>query len=260
VLGEFVLPAGGSVWTSSMVAAADVLGISERNARQAISRIAGQRLIESGRHGRLVRWSLTERGRRLLEAGAHRIYEFGTASRDWDGEWLVVHCPVPEAQRTVRHRLRSALAFQGFGELSPSLTISPHVAREDELRRTLDELGLLGDSVVLHSRTGSPTEDSELVARAWSLAELASTYDGFCRAHTRVRPEDPAGMFRATVELVHDWRRFPFVDPELPAELLPQDWAGASAADLFRDRRAAWLPAARAWFDEHDDIPQRPAS
>ena len=260
VLGEFVLPAGGSVWTSSLIAAADALGIGEKNARQAVARIADQQLIESKRHGRLVRWSLTDRGRRLLEAGAERIYDFGTASHDWNGEWLVVHCPVPEAQRAVRNQLRTALAFQGFGELSASLSISPHVEREGALRRTLDELGLMGESVVLRSRTGSRTEDAELVARAWSLDELAATYEEFCRSHGNLRSDDPAATFRATVELVHDWRRLPFIDPELPVELLPANWAGAGAATLFRDRRAAWLPAARTWFDANDRLPDRSAS
>lgn len=260
VLGEFVLPAGGSVWTSSLIAAADALGISEKNARQAVARIADQQLIGSNRHGRLVRWSLTERGRRLLEAGAERIYDFGTASHDWNGEWLVIHCPVPEAQRAVRNQLRTALAFQGFGELSASLSISPHVEREGEVRRTLDELGLMGESVVLRSRTGSRTDDADLVARAWSLDELAATYGEFCRSHRDLRSDDPAATFRATVELVHDWRRLPFIDPELPAELLPANWAGAEAATLFRDRRAEWLPVARTWFEAHDRLPDRSTS
>ena len=29
------------------------------------------------------------------------------------------------------------------------------------------------------------------------------------------------------------WRRLPYLDPGLPAELLPADWSGLAAADLF---------------------------
>ncbi len=248
VFGEFVMPSGGSAWTSSLVAAADALGIGEKNARQAIARIADDELIESSRHGRHVRWTLTTAGRQLLESGAKRIYEFGTNSVAWDGEWLLAHCPVPESQRALRQRLRTRLAFDGFGELSPSLAISPHVAREPELRATLADLGLLADSVVLRSRTVSTTDDTDVVARAWALDDLEAAYVEFCRAHQERRPSGDEASFRAVVELVHEWRKFPSTDPELPTELLPDRWAGTTAAGVFHDRRAAWSSSAREWF------------
>lgn len=252
ILGEFVLPSGGSAWTSTLVAASETLGIAEKNARQAIARVADQHIIEARRAGRAVRWTLTERGRRLLETGAQRIYEFGSSSADWNGEWLVAHCPVPEAQRALRHELRTDLAFEGFGELAASLVISPHVEREPGLRRILDRIGLLDDSVVLRSRTGSHDEDADIVRRAWDLDVLAAAYQAFVDRYDRVAVGDRRDQFTATVRLVHDWRRFPFTDPELPTSLLPDRWAGTTAADLFGERRQRWAEGARAWFDEQE--------
>ena len=248
VLGEFVLPSGGSAWTSALVTAADALGIGEKNARQALARIADEGLIESSRHGRRVRWTLTPAGRELLESGAERIYSFGSTFDDWDRQWLVAHCPVPESQRTVRNQLRTRLSFLGFGELSPSLVISPHVDRERALRIAFAELGLSNDCIVLRSTTESAEADADLAARAWQLDALASDYRAFTE---RMRPRRPAGdaeTFAATVELVHDWRRFPFVDPELPGVLLPDRWEGAIATTDFRECRAAWSPGAQTWF------------
>jgi phenylacetic acid degradation operon negative regulatory protein len=50
-------------------------------------------------------------------------------------------------------------------------------------------------------------------------------------------------------ELVHEWRKFLFVDPGLPAELLPARWPGVDAAELFH-READWLlPAASRFVD-----------
>jgi len=47
---------------------------------------------------------------------------------------------------------------------------------------------------------------------------------------------------------VHAWRRFPFLDPSLPGELLPAGWAGARAAALFGTLHARWDgPAVRHW-------------
>ncbi len=253
ILGEFVLPQSGSAWTSSLVGACELLDINEKNARQALARVADQGVIESRRHGRLARWTLTAQGRRLLEEGAKRIYRFGTETVDWDDQWLVAHCPIPEAQRSLRHRLRSLLAFEGFGELAPSLAISPHVGREPALRRILDELGLTADSTVLRSRTGSITSDADLVARAWDVDGLALAYDEFSAAFRDRRPDSPEACFRSTVELVDTWRRFPFTDPELPTVLLPARWAGTTAAEVFHACRDAWSAPASSWFAAQED-------
>jgi phenylacetic acid degradation operon negative regulatory protein len=67
----------------------------------------------------------------------------------------------------------------------------------------------------------------------------------------------------AFVDYVHvltAWRRFPYLDPGLPAALLPAKWAGAAAADLFFElRRALERPAhdfARSLLDPASLPPQ----
>ena len=47
-------------------------------------------------------------------------------------------------------------------------------------------------------------------------------------------------MLAHQIHLVHAWRRFPFLDPKLPGELLPDGWAGARAAALFDTLHARW--------------------
>ena len=250
ILGEFVLPSGGAAWTASLVGAAATMHVGEKNARQAIARIGDQGLIESERHGRTVRWSLTESGRDLLESGAGRIYEFGTTSVEWQGEWLVAHCPVGEEQRALRNQLRTRLRFLGFGELSPSLLISPHVEREGALRSVLDELGLQGESTVLRSSAGSLEENAALIARAWNLDALADSYRTFALFQSSQEPSSPHETFASVVGLVHEWRRFPFSDPELPTQLLPQPWPGTAAALVFQQNHDRWSGVAQHWFVE----------
>jgi len=252
ILGELVLPAGGSAWTSTLLDAFGLLGITEKNARQALARVADQGMIESRRHGREARWELTPAGRKLLEAGAERIYGFGTAPEAWAGDWLLAHCPVPEAQRALRHRLRTQLSFEGFGELSASLAVSPHADREARLRQILSTLGLAQESVVLQCRTGSPAADLDLARRAWDLDALAASYRAFSQAHAERSAAGAEASFQAVVELVHHWRRFPSIDPELPPELLPPDWAGADARTVFHACHARWAPGAVAWFRQRD--------
>ena len=40
--------------------------------------------------------------------------------------------------------------------------------------------------------------------------------------------------------MVQAWRRFPFLDPDLPSELLDHDWPGPRAAAMFHGRHARW--------------------
>ena len=50
--------------------------------------------------------------------------------------------------------------------------------------------------------------------------------------------------------IVHAWRRFPFIDPDLPDDLLPRDWPRRRAYELFREHHDRWAAAAQAHFDE----------
>src|ERR1022692_3271759 len=51
VLGEYVLPRGGSVWTSVLVRALGLLGVAEKSARQALARSAGEGWVSPARFG-----------------------------------------------------------------------------------------------------------------------------------------------------------------------------------------------------------------
>src|SRR5215472_4213093 len=99
VLGEFVLPAGGSAWTSAFIDVFGRLGIEEKAIRQALARTGADGWIKPERHGRRTRWLLTPAGNRLLTEGTERIYAFAGPQPDWDGSWLVVLARVPESDR-----------------------------------------------------------------------------------------------------------------------------------------------------------------
>jgi phenylacetic acid degradation operon negative regulatory protein len=250
VLGEFVLPRGGSAWTQSLVSALGLMNVEEKNARQALTRVAEQGFIAGRRAGRRVRWELTAGGADLLTAGSQRIYEFGANVNEWDGHWLVVLCSVPEEQRAKRHQLRSRLGFAGFGFLSAGVAITPHLDREPVTIGILKDLGLVDAAVVLRAEASDLVTATDLLHRAWDLDDLVSRYRAFIRSFSRRSPATPSECFAALVRLVHEWRRFPFVDPEIPEELLPAGWRGHRAKALFDDRRARWSPAAIEAFDE----------
>jgi phenylacetic acid degradation operon negative regulatory protein len=251
-LGEFVLPRRGSVWTSTLVRSLGLLGVEERNARQALARLADQSIVRSHKEGRRARWQLTDHGRELLAAGAKRIYGFGSGNDAWDGRWLVVLCSVPEDQRAKRHQLRSQLGFAGFGFLAPSVALSPHLDRETVANAVLEELGLLPGAMVFRAEAGELLSAEQLLERGWDLAGLATRYSQFVRSFGRRSPRSDEARFVALTELVHGWRHFPFIDPEIPTRLLPRRWPGRRAKALFDERHTTWAPGANRWYEEID--------
>ncbi|MEV5848547.1 PaaX family transcriptional regulator C-terminal domain-containing protein [Streptomyces sp. NPDC051985] len=250
MLGEYVLPQGRPVWTSALVDALARFGVEEKSARQSLARTGAEGWLASERVGRRVRWALTPPGRRLLTEGAQRIYDFGSGEAAWDGTWLVVLASVPEAKRDLRHRVRTQLTWAGFGSPEPGVWITPHADREAEALGVLKELGLTDGAMSFTASYGAVGSEAAMVARAWDLSEVEERYEAFIDEFTGLRPADGDAVLHAQTKLVHEWRRFPFLDPRLPPKLLPPGWNGARAAALFHSRHAEWSPAALARWTE----------
>jgi phenylacetic acid degradation operon negative regulatory protein len=189
-------------------------------------------------------YALTPRAVRRLDEAAERIYR--TSRQQWDGRWhlLVV---APPTGRSDRERLHAQLQFLGYGSIGGTTWISPRPA--PELDATLADASARAERF-----TSIHDGDSQaLIARAWDL-------DGLARAYTRFLDEAAVllseidsstdlGAFRARSELVHDWRKFLFIDPGLPPALLPPDWPGTKAAAWFDQEADRLLPAARRFVD-----------
>jgi phenylacetic acid degradation operon negative regulatory protein len=248
ILGEYMLPRDGAVWQETLVAALTAIGYSEHAARQALARSTRERWLTTERHGRRARMSLSDRATDLLRSGAQRIYSFGN-QWEWDGRWLVLVLRVPEHRRAVRHQLRSRLAWAGLGSLGGGVWLSPHVEREAELLAAVrDEPAAEATSFIAAlGQLGSP---GGVAAAAWDLDEVRRHYDAFVAEFRHLRPSSPEAFFRAQTLLVHAWRKFPFLDPDLPPELLPARWPRKRAHDLFVARHATWAAPARGYFDE----------
>jgi phenylacetic acid degradation operon negative regulatory protein len=251
VLGEFVLPVGGRVWTAALLDALGALGVEERTARQAVWRSAERGLLESERIGRRTRWALSDAARRLLTEGTRRIYSLHLEPRPWDGRWLLLYVSVPESQRDLRHRMRTRLGWAGFASLGSGTWVSPWIDRETEAREVLNDLGLAPAAKSFIAKPGAIGDVNEMVSSTWPLAEIAAGYDAFLERFGTAPPaESGYDAFVNQVRLVHEWRRFPFLDPDLPGDLLPRDWSGYRAAELFHRLHEQWRSPAWAWWRE----------
>jgi phenylacetic acid degradation operon negative regulatory protein len=252
LLGEYVLPAPAGVWQETLIGALGTMDYKPQAARQALARSVTAGWLTTERHGRRSRVRLTADSAAMLRTGAERIYGFGEPS-GWDGRWLLVVLRVPEERRDVRHQLRTRLAWAGFGSLGGGLWISPHVGREAELAATAGAEPA-AELQSFRAELGALGAPERLVAEAWDLAEVAAGYEQFVARFGRLRPKAPEAVFRAQTLLVHAWRRFPFLDPDLPERVLPRDWPRRRAHDVFQERHAAWHETAQDYFRSLESV------
>jgi phenylacetic acid degradation operon negative regulatory protein len=244
VLGELVLPTGGEAWTSAFIDVLGRLGVEEKAARQALMRTAADNWLSSERVGRRTVWRLTPAADRLLRDGTERIFGFTAVAEDWDGRWTIVIARTPETERAARHLVRTRLRWVGFGTVSPGVWISPRRDRAAEVRQILAE-AQLPDGYLFTAEYQGGSALTTMVGNAWDLGELAQRYEEFIRVFTGPASSDPLAL---VIDLVHAWRRFPWIDPGLPAQFLPAPWSGTAAAALFTRLHAEWADEAiREW-------------
>jgi phenylacetic acid degradation operon negative regulatory protein len=253
VLGEFVLPAGGTAWTSAFIDLLGRLGVEQKATRQALMRTAADGWLDSERIGRRTVWRLTPSAEQLLGDGARRIYSFTGAATEWDGRWVLVLVRTPESERPTRHVLRTRLSWAGLGNPAPGVWIGPHPDRVGEIEQVLADAGAPDAHVFVAGHSGFG-DVRAMVRSAWDLDAIEHGYEQFLAAFSARPADDP---LCDVVELVHTWRRFPWTDPVLPPTLLPAPWLGVEAAALFARLHDAWSGAARrewAALNETEDM------
>ncbi len=251
LFGDHLRSRGGKAPVAALVRLLAPLSISAPAVRTAISRMVRQGWLAPVRLDTGPGYELTERARHRLDDAAARIYR--TSRPVWDGAWdLLVVDPLPG--RATRERVRSGLGFLGYAPLSDSTWISPTPSPEVAALLTAEDAGFA-------RFRASDDDPTRRAADAWDLAALAAHYDGWRRFAARVVREpatelggvgfesDDERAFAVRSVLVHEWRKFLFSDPGLPAELLPADWPGHEAARFFDEEAARMLPAASRFVD-----------
>jgi phenylacetic acid degradation operon negative regulatory protein len=138
---------------------------------------------------------------------------------------------------------RAQLTHLPFGTVAPGVWVAPgHL--ETEANELLERLEVTSYAEVFHGRQVAFGDLPGNVSRWWDLDALRTLYAGFLDRYRPVRDRwlgrainENATAFAEYVELVTAWRQLPYADPGLPLELLPPDWNGVEAEELFADLR-----------------------
>ena len=237
--GLYAREHGSWLSVAAVVRLMAALGVEEPAVRSSISRLKRRGLLDARRVDGVAGYALTEVAQEILADGDARI--FGRRRAEQADGWLLVVFSVPESERDKRHQLRSQLTRLGFGTVAPGVWVAPgHLA--DETGEVLDRRGLA--SYVELFRGAHLGDVRDRVARWWDLDALHARYAEFLDRQEPVRERVASGggsapeqAFADYVRLLTDWRRLPYADPGRPLDLLPADWNGARAADLFADLR-----------------------
>jgi len=238
VYGLYSRDTGGWMSVGSLVTLLGDLGVDEAAVRSSISRLKRRGILVARRVGGAAGYGVSPAAEAILREGDYRIFRRERA-RLADG-WLLAVFSVPEAERQQRHVLRSQLSRLGFGTAAPGVWIAPaylHEAAADMLAR----LGLSGYADLFHADHLAFGDLTAKVSQWWDLArterlarDFVTAYEpvlrGWAGRRASARPRE---AFADYVRVLTDWRRLPYLDPGLPAELLPPGWAGARAAEIF---------------------------
>ena len=239
------------LWIGALIRLMAEFGLSEQAVRQAVSRMSRQGWLTARKHANRSYYAVTPRGRERIEAISPRIY--GPVV-EWDGRWRMITYSVAETNRDSRDRLRKDLTVLGLAPLSASTWISPADVLAD-VRIAAQTNDVLQCIDLFEGEYRGPLTDRQLLEKCWDLPAIAAQYEQFVdyyqprlereRAKNGLSDE---GAFVERMWLVHDYRKFAYVDPGLPSTLLPARWPGSLAAALFREYYAAISPKAEYFF------------
>ncbi|MFD1737201.1 phenylacetic acid degradation operon negative regulatory protein PaaX [Bacillus salitolerans] len=255
--GDYIRHYGNKIWIGSLIKLLNEFGHNDQAVRAAISRMSKQGWVESEKQGNKSYYFLSSQGVTRIEEAANRIFKL--RPEKWDGKWRVLMYTIPEEIRNIRDELRKELIWSGFGTFSNSCWVSPNNL-DTQVTELIKKYNIKEYIDFFEAEYKGPHDDHRLVEKSWNLHEINEKYQGFISEYSQKYIIDrnkiqkgemtPAECFVERTKLVHEYRKFLFVDPGLPEELLPDKWLGGHAATLFSDYYKELAEPASKFFEE----------
>jgi phenylacetic acid degradation operon negative regulatory protein len=255
--GDYILHLGGEIGIDTLIRLLANFDLSQQAVRSAISRMSRKGLIKMRRVGRRSYYSLTNKGRTLLTEGATRIFKRKT--NKWDGTWSIVTYSIPEKTRETRDIFRRELGWLGYGALSDATWISPYDMTR-EVSELAERLSIEDCVQIFSARQVGSANPKDIMNWCWDLDKIHEKYNDFVDKYQHKLKDhrkrlqageviEPGECFVERFHLIHEYRRLPFYDPDLPLELLPRNWLRPQAANIFGEYHDLLANKANEYFD-----------
>jgi phenylacetic acid degradation operon negative regulatory protein len=255
--GDYILHLGGEIGIDTLIKLLANFDLSQQAVRSAISRMSRKGLIKMRRVGRRSYYSLTSKGRTLLTEGATRIFKRKT--NKWEGSWSIVTYSIPEKTRETRDIFRRELGWLGYGALSDATWVSPYDMTR-EVSELAERLNIENCVQIFSARQVGSANPKDIMNWCWDLDKIHEKYSDFVDKYQRKLKDhrkrlhageviEPGECFVERFHLIHEYRRLPFYDPDLPLELLPRNWLRPQAASIFGEYHDLLANKANEYFD-----------
>jgi len=241
--GDYLLGRREEIGIGSLITLLTNFGLSGQAVRSAVSRMCHANILKARSKGKKSYYSLMPRGHDLLTNGAQRI--FIRKDTSWDGTWNIVTYAIPEEDRKMRDTLRRELIWMGYGALAGATMISPYDLT-DKVMELAEKLGVVERIQIFRAEQQGLADARKIVSTCWDLDRIHDMYAKFMDKYQpryenwlqRIQNNDniePSEYFLERFLLIHEYRKLPFYDPDLPGELLPENWLRPKAAALFQE-------------------------
>ncbi|MDP9906209.1 PaaX family transcriptional regulator [Arthrobacter bambusae] len=264
IFGLYGRNAGDALPVSALISMLGTLGYDAPGVRSSVSRLKAKGVLKSVREDGVAKYRISESIRDVFREGDRRI--FAPEQPVPLDAWVLAVFSVPESMRNRRHQLRSELSGLGFGSVASGVWIAPSQKLEQAKER-LTSLGLIQFVDLFRSDYVFDGPMRPKISEWWDLKELDEEFTEFLELYKGAEKQwlelvgdDPqsalansteelrSDAFRYYIPMLTMWRRFPYRDPNLPADYLPEDWHGPAVRRSFQavHRLAAPLAAAHA--------------
>ena len=148
-------------------------------------------------------------------------------SRHWDGHIYLITYDVPETRKQDREKLRNFIRGLGAGMLQESVWLMFKDPKK-QLKIFIEEKDLSGVVIVSNMGQNATIGDEDLnslINRVYGLTKLNDRYGQFI-TQSKSQKKSPLWIASTYLSILKD-------DPQLPFELLPKDWHGQRAQQLY---------------------------
>jgi phenylacetic acid degradation operon negative regulatory protein len=246
---------------SALIEVLEGAGVAAPATRATLDRLVQRGLLDREKRGREILFSLTDEGGAVLREATERVRGPHPFEPHGTG-WTLVTFTVPEDQRTLRHRLRSALTWEGFAPLRDGLWLAPGevdlAAALEPLRSDLPAAAI----TAFHARELPGYAMADNVRAAWDIGTIRAEHLAFIETWSDPATAAEAGSpLSARAMLVADWLALLAADPRLPRAFMDEDWPADRSFEVYWAARTALDAASTAQFTAlAEDSLQRRAS
>lgn len=237
--GDYLWTCGGGIWLGNLIQAMETLGLNQRVVRSSVFRLHKDEWLTVNKVGRKSYYYLEPaRYNEMLHANK-KIYHSEKVA--WSKRWNIIHTslgPTNSSKDKVRY-----LQHKGFGLFDKDFFVQPDLQQltpeiKQEITKTISSAKIF-QQAELYSESEETLKN--MVRQSWDIERIAEDYQQFIE---RFRPAweiiesmtDDAiseeDAFKMRLLVIHFYRRIIVKDPDLPTELLPEDWPRKEAEQL----------------------------